>query len=164
MSADAVGLVLGTDEATPLEFWVAVAPGRHLQLDDVVAADRILPTGEKVSIYGIVGQVRARHEGARFDSDVFLIADGILPAEVAEAAQVQVTRVVPETFEASSERRYAAAPPQSSDSIGRCSGARSSNIDCIVVNPAIERAASVRIGPAEIAFTRMFLKPRSHAR
>ena len=98
MSADAVGLVLGTDEATPLEFWVAVAPGRHLQLDDVVAADRILPTGEKVSIYGIVGQVRARHEGARFDSDVFLIADGILPAEVAEAAQVQVTRVVPETF------------------------------------------------------------------
>ena len=98
MIADAVGLVLGTDEATPLEFWVAVAPGQHLQLDDVVAADRILPTGEKVSIYGIVGQVRARHEGARFDSDVFLIADGILPAEVTEAAQVQVTRVVPETF------------------------------------------------------------------
>ncbi len=98
MTADAVGLVLGTDEATPLEFWVAVAPGRHLQLDDVVAADRILPNGEKVSIYGIVGQVRARHEGARFDSDVFLIADGILPAEVTEAAQVQVTRVVPETF------------------------------------------------------------------
>ena len=98
MGADAVGRVLGTDEATPLEFWVAVAPGHHLQLDDVVAADRILPTGEKVSIYGIVGQVRARHEGARFDCDVFLIAAGILPAEVAEAAQVQVTRVVPETF------------------------------------------------------------------
>ena len=98
VTVDVVGRVLGTDEATPLEFWVAVAPGQHLQLDDVVALDRILPTGEKVSIYGIVGQVRARHEGARFDSDVFLIASGVLPAEVAEAAMVQVTRVVPETF------------------------------------------------------------------
>ena len=98
MTVDVVGRVLGTDAATPLEFWVAVAPGRHLQLDDVVAAERVLPTGEVVRIYGIVGQVRARHEGARFDSDVFLIADGILPAEVVEAAQVQVTRVVPETF------------------------------------------------------------------
>lgn len=93
-----VGRVLGTDDATPLDFWVAVGPGSHLQLDDVVALDRVLPTGEKVSIYGIVGQVRARHEGARFDSDVFLIADGVLPAEVSEAAMIQVTRVVPEIF------------------------------------------------------------------
>lgn len=93
-----VGLVLGTDEATPLQFWVAIAEGAHLQLDDVVALDRVLPTGEKISIYGIVNQVRARHEGATFDSDVFLIADGILPAEVTEAALVQVTRIVPEIF------------------------------------------------------------------
>src|SRR5262245_35889407 len=93
-----VARVLGTEDATPLEFWVAVVAGEMLQLDDVVAIDRILPTGEIISIYGIVGQVRARHEGARFDSDVFLIADGILPADVAEAALVQVTRVVPETF------------------------------------------------------------------
>jgi DNA helicase HerA-like ATPase len=97
-AAPPVGRVIGTDDATPLEFWVAVGSGQHLQLDDVVAVDRILPTGELVVIYGIVGQVRARHEGARFDSDVFLIAEGILPAEVVEAAQVQVTRVVPETF------------------------------------------------------------------
>jgi DNA helicase HerA-like ATPase len=97
--ADAmVGRVLGTDEATPLQFWVAIAEGAHLQLDDVVALDRIMPTGEKISIYGIVNQVRARHEGATFDSDVFLIAEGVLPAEVTEAALVQVTRIVPETF------------------------------------------------------------------
>jgi DNA helicase HerA-like ATPase len=98
MSAIEVGRVLGTDDSTPLEFWVAVSSGHHLQLDDVVALDRVLPTGEIVSIYGIVGQVRARHEGARFDTDVFLIADGILPAEIAESAMVQVTRVKPETF------------------------------------------------------------------
>ncbi len=98
LGAKTVGRVLGTDDATPLEFWVAVSPGAHLQLDDVVAVDRIMPDGTKVCLYGIVGQVRARHEGARFDSDVFLIADGILPAQVAEAAQIQLTRVVPETF------------------------------------------------------------------
>ncbi len=98
MLTEPVGMVLGTEDSTPLEFWVAIGPGSHLQLDDVVALDRVLPNGDKVSIYGIVGQVRARHEGARFDSDVFLIADGLLPAEVAEAAMVQVTRVVPETF------------------------------------------------------------------
>ena len=96
--SDVVGRVLGTDDATPLQFWVAVAPGSHLQLDDVVAIDRDLPDGQRISLYGVVSQVRARHEGARFDSDVFLIADGVLPAEVAEAAQVQLTRVVPETF------------------------------------------------------------------
>jgi DNA helicase HerA-like ATPase len=93
-----VGRVLGTDDATPLEFWLAVAPGQHVQLDDVVALDRVLPTGEVLRMYGIVGQVRARHEGARFQSDVFLVADGLLPAEVSEAAMVQVTRVVPEIF------------------------------------------------------------------
>jgi uncharacterized protein len=93
-----VGRVIGTDDATPLEFWVGVAPGRYLQLDDVVALERVLPTGEQVRIYGVVSQVRARHEGARFDSDVFLIADGVLPAEVSEAALVQVTRVEPEVF------------------------------------------------------------------
>ena len=27
---DVVGRVLGTDDATPLEFWVAIAPGSHL--------------------------------------------------------------------------------------------------------------------------------------
>ena len=96
--SDVVGRVLGTDDATPLEFWVAITPGSRLQLDDVVAIDRDLPSGDRISLYGIISQVRARHEGARFDSDVFLIVQGILPAEISEAAQVQLTRVVPETF------------------------------------------------------------------
>jgi DNA helicase HerA-like ATPase len=93
-----VGRVIGTEDATPLEFWVGLPADRYLQLDDVVALDRVLPTGEMVSMYGLVSQVRARHEGARFDSDVFLIADGVLPAEVSEAAMVQATRFEPETF------------------------------------------------------------------
>jgi DNA helicase HerA-like ATPase len=93
-----VGRVLGTRDATPLEFWVGVAEGEFLQLDDVVALERVLPTGEVVRMYGTVGQVVARHEGARFDSDVFLIEDGLLPAEVTEAAQVTTTRFEPEVF------------------------------------------------------------------
>ena len=93
-----VGRVLGTVDATPLEFWVGVAEGEYLELDDVVALERVLPTGELVKIFGTISQVRARHEGARFDSDVFLIEDGVLPAEVMEAAQVTATRVEPEIF------------------------------------------------------------------
>ncbi len=95
---DVVGRVIGTDDSTPLEFWVGVDGESYLQLDDVVALRRVLPTGEAVNIYGIVSQVRARHEGARFDSDVFLIAEGLLPAEVSEAAQVAATRFEPEVF------------------------------------------------------------------
>ena len=94
----AVGRVIGTEDSTPLEFWVGVAEDQYLQLDDVVALERSLPGGELVKIFGVVSQVRARHEGARFDSDVFLISDGVLPAEVAEAAQVTTTRFEPETF------------------------------------------------------------------
>ncbi len=95
---DVVGRVLGTEDATPLEFWVALDPDAQLQLDDVVAVDRWLPNGEMVTLYGIVGQMRARHEGANQDTDVFLIVKGLYPAEVSESAKVQLTRVVPETF------------------------------------------------------------------
>ena len=91
-----VGRVIGIDDATPLEFWIAVDPSTTLQLDDVVAVDRRLPDGEVVSIYGVITQIRARHEGATFQSDVFLIAEGVLPAEVSEAALVQPTRFEPE--------------------------------------------------------------------
>lgn len=93
-----VGRVIGTQDATPLEFWVAVQDGAFLQLDDVVALERCLPGRPVVRIYGVVSQVRARHEGARWDSDVFLIEDGILPAEVSEAAMVQALRFEPEVY------------------------------------------------------------------
>ncbi len=95
---DTIGRVLGTEDATPLEFWVAVDEGEYIQLDDVVALGRKLPTGESIDIFGVVGQVRARHEGARFDSDVFLIEEGVLPADVSEAAMVTATRFEPEIF------------------------------------------------------------------
>ncbi len=97
-SDEVVGRVIGTEDATPLDFWVGVADDRYVQLDDVVALERKLPDGEAVRIYGVVSQVRARHEGARFDSDVFLISEGVLPAQVIEAARVTATRFEPEIF------------------------------------------------------------------
>ncbi|MGE5828110.1 MAG: ATP-binding protein [Micromonosporaceae bacterium] len=103
-SGPAVGRVLGTADATPLQFWVAVAPGAFLQLDDVVVTTRELPADEggqprpPVTIAGVVTQVRARHEGAQFESDVFDIADGMLPAQIQEAAEVTTTRVEPEVY------------------------------------------------------------------
>ncbi|MFP5308588.1 MAG: ATP-binding protein [Actinomycetes bacterium] len=93
-----VGRVIGTEDATPLDFWVAVAPDATIQLDDVVALERTPAGHGPVRIYGVVSQVRARHDGARFDSDVFLIEDGVLPAEISEAAQVLATRFEPEVF------------------------------------------------------------------
>jgi uncharacterized protein len=113
MDQPIVGRVIGTEDSTPLEFWVGVAEDSYLQLDDVVALERVLPGGEVVKIFGMVGQVRARHEGARFDSDVFLISDGVLPAEVAESAQIAATRFEPEIF----------VPPRPGDPVRKAEGA-----------------------------------------
>ena len=109
-----VGRVLGTDDATPLTFWVALAPDQYLQLDDVVLCERALPgRDEPVRMSGVVTQVRARHEGARFDSDVFLIEDGVLPAQAIEAAEVTTTRVEPEVY----------VPPTPGTEVRRAAGA-----------------------------------------
>ena len=98
-AGEPVGRVLGTADATPLQFWTAVSPGQWLQLDDVVVTHRQLAPGEDpVTIAGVVTAIRARHEGAQFDSDVFAIADGMLPAEVQEAAEITTTRVDPEIY------------------------------------------------------------------
>jgi DNA helicase HerA-like ATPase len=93
-----VGRVLGTADATPLTFWVAVEDGAYLQLDDVVVTKRDLPAHDPITIAGVVTAVRARHEGVVFDSDVFLVADGTLPATIQEAAEITTTRVDPEVY------------------------------------------------------------------
>lgn len=95
---DPVGLIAGTTDSTPLKFSVAVRPDAYLQLDDVVTTTRDIPGLGVVRTSGIVTQVAARHEGASFGSDAFLIADGVLPAHVQEIAEVTTTRVDPECY------------------------------------------------------------------
>jgi DNA helicase HerA-like ATPase len=93
-----VGRVLGTLDSMPLEFWIAVEEGQFVQLDDVIVVETALPDGQMVKLFGVVDLVRARHEGARFDSDVFLAERGVLPVSISQAAHVRVTRVEPEIF------------------------------------------------------------------
>ena len=95
---DAVGLVIGTVPATPLQFSVGLAQGQYLQLDDVVVTFRELPGLARIQLAGVVTEVEAVQEGARFASDVFLVQQGALPAEVCEVAEVTVTRVEPEVY------------------------------------------------------------------
>src|ERR1700691_5394401 len=93
-----VGRVQGLLDSTPLLWHVAVQHGAYLQLDDVVVTVREVPGRGLVTTSGIITEVSARHEGASFGSDVFLISDGVLPAAVQEVAEVTTTRVEPEVY------------------------------------------------------------------
>ena len=93
-----IGKVLGTEDAQPLDFWIAIDPEQIVQLDDVVFVTRVLPDTTKISLFGIVDILKARHEGARFDSDVFLSEQGVFPLGQTTTAHVAVTRVEPEIF------------------------------------------------------------------
>ena len=107
-----VGRVLGTEDSTPLEFWVGIEPGSYLQLDDVVQVRTQVPGAGDLRISGVVDMVRARHEGSRFDTDVFLAQEGLLPLETARAAHVVSTRFEPELY----------VPPQPGDAVSRATG------------------------------------------
>jgi DNA helicase HerA-like ATPase len=94
----AAGVVLGTEDAGPLEFWIGVHDDQLVQLDDLIVVEATVPGGGHVTFYGIVDQVRKRYEGAEFDSDAFRAAEGVLPVQIAYAAHVQTTRIDPEVF------------------------------------------------------------------
>ncbi len=110
-----VARVLGSVDATPLEFWVGVPEGGSLQLDDLVCVETAVggDSATSVRFYGVVDMVRKRYEGASFDSDAFRAAAGTLPVDVSYAAHVQVTRVEPELF----------VPPHPGDEARLVSGA-----------------------------------------
>jgi len=107
-----VGRVLGTEDSTPLEFWVGIEDGTYLQLDDVVMVQTDVPGAGSLRVSGIVDMVRARHEGSRFDTDVFLADEGLLPVETARAAHVVSTRFEPELY----------VPPRPGDAVVRTTG------------------------------------------
>ena len=107
-----VGRVIGTRDSQPLEFWVGVSPESYLQLDDVIAVNTAVPERGEVTLYGLVDDVRAFYEGAKFDSDVFRVQDGVLPVDVATVAHVSVTRVEPELF----------VPPRPGQAVRRAAG------------------------------------------
>ncbi|WP_395727503.1 ATP-binding protein [Nakamurella sp.] len=97
-AGEPIGRVLGTEDATPLQWHVALQEGDYLQLDDVVTTRREVPGVGEVLLAGVVTEVQARHEGASFGSDVFLISEGVLPARIQETAEITTTRVEPECY------------------------------------------------------------------
>ena len=107
-----IGMVLGTEDVTPTIFWFAVSAGASVQLDDLVVVETSRPDGKKVTFYGLVDNVRKRHEGVAFESDVEDVVAGILPASVSYTARVLVTRVDPENF----------IPPQPGDVVRHAQG------------------------------------------
>jgi DNA helicase HerA-like ATPase len=92
------GLVLGSQDATPLDFWIGVQGENQIELDDLVVVETVSPRGQSVRFFGIVDTVRKRYEGAQYDTDAFSAAAGTLPVDISYAAHVQVTRVDPEVF------------------------------------------------------------------
>lgn len=99
MPDEQVGRVLGVEPATSTEFRVVIDGDNYLQLDDLVEVRTQVPKAGEVHLYGLVTEVAARYEGARFESDMFLIAEeGSLPAELARSASVQTIRVDPEIW------------------------------------------------------------------
>ena len=96
--SESVGVVLGSIDATPLEFWIGVSDGKLVELDDLVLVDTVTPDGQSVRFYGMVHTVRKKYEGAQFDTDAFRAAAGTLPVDTSYSAHVQVTRIDPEVF------------------------------------------------------------------
>ena len=91
-----MGRVIGTQDATPLEFWVWLEEGESVQVDDAVVVETESPNGS-LKLYGMVDIVRSRHQGSTFDSDVVEAERG-LPVELSIAAHVKVTRLMPEYY------------------------------------------------------------------
>jgi hypothetical protein len=105
-----MGRVIGTQDATPLEFWVLLDKGEAVQVDEAIVVETESPIGP-LKLFGMVDIIRAKHQGSTFDSDV-VEADRGLPVELSIAAHVKVTRLDPEYY----------YPPLPGDSVRVVSG------------------------------------------
>ncbi|MBM4254516.1 MAG: ATP-binding protein [Deltaproteobacteria bacterium] len=91
-----MGRVIGTQDATPLEFWVWLDETEPVQQDEMIVVETDTPVGP-IKLFGMVDIIRARHQGSTFDSDVVEAERG-LPVELSIAAHVRVTRIDPEYY------------------------------------------------------------------
>ncbi len=109
-----IGIILGTEKSSPLEFWFAVQAGKKVQLDDIIyiEVDDPAEDDEVIKFYGVVDEVRRSYEGVQFDGDTELVQMGLMPANVSYIAHVIVTRVEPEDF----------IPPSPSDTVYQAVG------------------------------------------
>ena len=94
-----VGRVLGLEPSTTTEFRVLIDEANYLQLDDLVLVRTQVPKAGEVRVYGVVTEVTARYEGARFESDTVRIAEEFtMDADKSRSATVATMRVMPEIW------------------------------------------------------------------
>ncbi len=97
MRGKAIGIVLGTLPATPLEFWIGIDENVTLQLDDVIFTVSYLGNQE-VSYYGVITEIQKYLEGSKLVYEAQLAKEGVIPVNLAYIAKVSVTRIEPEVF------------------------------------------------------------------
>lgn len=112
-SAQAIGIIIGSKETTPLQFWVAVSENACVQLDDVLLVRSRHPeSGIEITYYGLVDQVEKSLEGLEFHSDSERVNQGLLPYSLCYLAHINITRIEPEIY----------TPPQPGEPVYRASG------------------------------------------
>lgn len=94
-----IGIIMGSKETTPLDFWISVSESACVQLDDVIRVESQDPeTGVPIHYYGLVDRVEKSLEGLEFHSDSRRVHEGLLPYSLCYAARVTITRIEPEIY------------------------------------------------------------------
>lgn len=94
-----IGIIMGSKETTPLDFWISVSESACVQLDDVIRVESQDPeTGVPIHYYGLVDRVEKSLEGLEFHSDSRRVYEGLLPYSLCYAARVTITRIEPEIY------------------------------------------------------------------
>lgn len=91
-----VGIVLGTKDATPFEFYVEVDSTQSLQVDDIIVTTSEYPRFGRVKFYGIVDQVISRLEGLETNEQARFHSQGLFDANLTYYCHIVVTRTLAE--------------------------------------------------------------------
>lgn len=91
-----VGIVLGTKDATPFEFYIEVDSNQSLQVDDIIVTTSEYPRFGRVTFYGIVDQVISRLEGLETNEQARFHSQGLFDANLTYYCHIVVTRTLAE--------------------------------------------------------------------
>jgi len=91
-----IGIVLGTRDATPFEFYIEVNSDYAIQVDDIIVTSCEYPRFGKVTTYGIVDQVIYRLEGIETNEQARFHSQGLFDANLTYYCHIVVTRTLTE--------------------------------------------------------------------
>ncbi len=91
-----VGIVIGTKESTPFEFWFQVSEDNPVFVDDIVKVINYVNGVGKIEFYGIITNIIKGFEGLEFHSWNKEVQKGRIPYQKYHIAYVNITRIEPE--------------------------------------------------------------------